>query len=168
MKRRKPKLKWVKNAVSKRRFWLGPELRWDGMVHKMSLWWATPSPLLFPLSTLLPFSFPSFFTYFPSRAFFSSVPLLGIQGTKDGGFGWPTFLDSRRDTCTNVRIRAERDETARKHSCSGKWRENSCCDCLSARPQRSGAFTLLPPLRLALLSKMLYSKAVLTCSRRSS
>lgn len=122
------------------------------------MWWCTRWAcgelrhplLLFPLSTLLPSSFPSFSTSFPSRAFFSSFPLLEFSVPKMR-FWRIHFSRFKKGHVHQYENLSWEGQNCKKAQLIWEMEGEQLCDCLSARPKRSRAFALLPPLHLALL-----------------
>lgn len=146
MKRRKPRLKWVKTFVLERGLWLGPELRWDMLMHTNETVLSSTSS-----HTLLPFLSPFCLLSSPFQAVFASFPLLETQWTKNA-----TFLDLKRETHELKRENMKREFELRKisvrnHSCSWKWRVNNCCD-FACHPDPKGCWPLSSFLHYTLLS----------------
>ena len=163
MKRRKPKLKWVKNCVSERGLWLGPELRWDTLVctdeTRLS---STSARLLLPFLHSLPI--PSRLTF---QAFFASSPLLGTPGTKDAAYS-DNFSRSPEGAHELIgESLSSEGQKCKKPQLFWKMKgEQLLWLCLSPWPKSLLTFVLLLPSYLAFIKKMLFPNDFLLCSRR--
>lgn len=106
--------------------------------------------LLFPLSTLLPFSFPSFCTRIPSRAFFSSFPLLEFSVPKMG-LWMIRFSRFKKGHVHQYENLSWEGQNCKKAQLFREVEGEQLLWLLVSQTQKVRPFALLPPLHLVLL-----------------